>query len=113
MTQKITHMFLVILLTASCVSKSQTVQNDDKALKAIKHYLEDKFENVKPQGKNIATFTVLDTKQTNDTIIFFVWAYIMDYKVDGNKLIKCSGSSLPVKLTLIDYLYFVISVFCI
>ncbi len=98
--QTLKHIFFVVLLAVSFVAKSQTVENDVKALNAIKYYLEYKFENVKPKGKNIATFKVLDTKLTKNKIFFFIWAYIMDYKVHGNKLVKCSGSSLPVRLTL-------------
>jgi hypothetical protein len=104
MTNKILFLAAFFILTMTFSVKSQTTQNnscDTNALKVAKKYLEDKFENVKAEGKNIATFKVVGTDKKNDTVIYYVWAYIIDYTCTSNKLQDYQGSSLPVKLTLL------------
>jgi hypothetical protein len=93
----ITFQFLI----TSCHNNSNDIQSKE-AEKAIKDYLERTFEYIKPEGINIATFKVLGTDEKNDTIVYYVWAYIIDYTNESNKLEENRGSSLPVKLYLLN-----------
>ncbi len=93
--------FLLYLLSNSC-NRSNSIKQDAVSLKVIKQFLEEKFEYIKPEGKNIDTFKVLGTDKKNDTAIYYVWAYIIDYTYKSNKLTENRGSSLPVKLYLLN-----------
>lgn len=69
----------------------------------IKYYLENEFRNWSERGKKFSAHRLMGIDIENDFINVYLWAYIMEYYPAGDNIRKGSGSSIPLKLRLIQY----------
>jgi|GEM_PF-4273278 len=82
-------------------SDSEIIMDTVLLKQTIKDYLENSFQKQSPTGKTFAGYHLLGISSNHDTIIAYIWAYIMNYSPGISGPSENGGMSMPAKIVLL------------